>query len=134
MKRSQKIWYWLPRGLAIAAILFVSMFALDAFEPGPPLGQQLIQFFIHLIPSYVLLAVLWLAWKRELAGGIIFALIGLITSPIVFLHNYRMNHSIGMSLLIILLITIPFVVIGGLFIWSHYERRKRGRVRPSSPS
>lgn len=122
MKKPVKLLYWSPRILAILAILFISIFALDAFEPGEPFAQQLAGFFIHLIPSFVLAAVLLLAWKRELAGGIIFALIGLVTSPIVFMHNYRMNNSIGMSLLIILMITIPFLVVGGLFIWSHFRR------------
>ncbi|MCB9082284.1 MAG: hypothetical protein H6555_11290 [Lewinellaceae bacterium] len=124
MEKSKKILFWVPRIMAILAILFVSVFALDAFQPGATLTQQLTDFFIHLIPSFVLLAVLLLAWKRELAGGIIFALIGLVTSPIVFMLNYRMNHSIGMSLSIILLITIPFLVIGVLFIWGHIGKRK----------
>ena len=123
MKKSTKVLYWSPRVLAILATLFVSLFALDAFQPGEPIAQQLAHFFVHLIPSFLLLAVLLLAWKRELAGGIIFALIGLVTSPLVFMHNYRMNNSIGMSLLIILMITIPFLVVGGLFILSHFRRR-----------
>ena len=123
MGKSIKLLYWPPRVLAILAILFVSLFALDAFQPGKPIVQQFVHFFIHLIPSFVLLAVLLLAWKQELAGGIIFALIGAVMSPFVFMHNYRMNNSIGMSLLIILMITIPFLVVGGLFIWSHFRRR-----------
>lgn len=125
MKIPTVILYWSPRVLAILAILFVSLFALDAFHPGEPLAQQLAHFFIHLVPSFILLAVLWLAWKRELAGGIIFALIGLVTSPLVFMHNYRMNNSIWLSLLIILMITIPFLLIGGLFIWNHLKNRTK---------
>lgn len=126
MKDPNKLLYWSPRVLAIAAILFVSVFALDAFQPNEPLSQQLLHFILHLIPSFVLLGILWLAWKRELTGGIIFALVGLLTSPLVFIHNYRMNGSIGLSLLIILMITVPFIVIGGLFIWGHYRKRKSG--------
>jgi uncharacterized membrane protein len=124
MEKSDKLLYWAPRILAIAAILFVSLFALDAFEPGKPFSEQLLAFLIHLVPSFVLLAILLLAWKRELVGGIIFALIGLVMSPWVFMHNYRMNDSIWMSLLIILMITIPFVVVGGLFIWGHFRGRR----------
>lgn len=123
MGKSIKLLYWSPRVLTILAILFISLFALDAFHPGEPLTQQLLHFLLHLIPSFVLLAVLLLAWKRELAGGILFALIGLVMSPIIFIHNYRMNDSIGMSLLIILLITIPFLVVGGLFIWGHFRKK-----------
>jgi len=34
MKTTTKILYWSPRILCILAILFISIFALDAFEPG----------------------------------------------------------------------------------------------------
>jgi len=124
MKTSVKVFHWLPRILCILAILFISMFALDAFAPGLTIWQQLGAFLMHLIPSFVLLALLILAWKWEFIGGILFAIIGLALSPLVFMHNYRMNHSIGMSMGIIALITIPFVVVGVLFIISD-KRKKR---------
>lgn len=124
MKKSAKIFYWLPRILCILAILFVSLFALDAFSPELSIWQQIGGFLIHLIPSFILLALLILAWKREFIGGIIFIIIGLGLSPIVFSHNYRMNHSIFMSLGIILTITIPFAIVGVLFIISHFKRKK----------
>ena len=124
MSRTAKILHWFPRILCIVAILFISLFALDAFEPGMTLGQQLLAFLMHLIPSFILLAVLLIAWKWEKTGGIIFIAIGLITSPLVFMHNYRMNESIGMSLGIIALITLPFILVGILFVLSHKQRRK----------
>lgn len=124
MEKSIKIFYWLPRILCILAILFVSLFALDAFSPELTLLQQIGAFLIHLIPSFILLALLILAWKREFIGGIIFIIIGLGLSPIVFSHNYRMNHSIFMSLGIILTITIPFAIVGILFIISYFRRKK----------
>ena len=124
MNNSIKIFHWLPRLLCILAILFVSMFALDAFSPELSLWQQIGAFLIHLIPSFILLALLILAWKRELIGGIIFILIGLGLSPIVFSHNYRMNHSVIMSIGIILTITIPFAIAGILFIISHFKKKK----------
>ncbi len=110
---------WTPRIVCILAILFVSMFALDAFAPGLTVWQQLAAFFIHLIPSFVLLALLIIAWKWELTGGIVFIIIGLLLSFPIFLRNYRMNHSILMSLVIILAITFPFVLAGVLFVLSH---------------
>jgi uncharacterized membrane protein YozB (DUF420 family) len=70
-----------------------------------------------MIPSFILIAILVIAWKREITGGIIFVTLGLILSPLVFIHNYRMNDSIGMSLLIIAVITIPLIVVGLLFIF-----------------
>ena len=124
MNTSVKTWYWLPRILCMLAIAFVSLFALDAFSSELSFWQQMGAFLMHLIPSFILLALLILAWKKELIGGIIFMLIGLGLSPVVFSHNYRMNHSIFMSLGIILTITIPFAIVGLLFLISHFKRKK----------
>lgn len=124
MTKSIKLYHWLPRVLCILAILFVSLFALDTFSSELSVWQQVIAFLIHLIPSFILLALLILAWKREFIGGIIFTIIGLGLTPIVFSHNYRMNHSVIMSIGIILTITIPFVLVGLLFIISHFKKKK----------
>ena len=125
MSTLEKVLLWLPRDLCIIAILFVSMFSLDAFEPGVPFSQQILAFLMHSIPSFILLAALILAWKRELWGGIIIGLIGLATAPFVYSLNYSRNHSIGASLVVILLINIPFIVIGILFIVSYWVKRRR---------
>ena len=124
MKKSNRIIHWSPRVLCILAILFISIFALDSFTPEKTIWQQLEAFFIHLTPSYILLSLLLVAWKWEYVGGFIFILIGLVFSPIIFLHNYNMNHSIWMSLGIIMTITIPFVVVGILFIWSSKIKKR----------
>jgi hypothetical protein len=105
------------------------MFAADAFAPGLTIWQQLGEFVMHLIPSFILLALLIVAWKWELAGGIIFAVIGLALSPFVYMHNYAMNHSVGMSLGIIAMITLPFFVVGVLFIISHNKKKKEKGTR-----
>ena len=124
MKKSIKIFHWLPRIICILAILFISLFAVDAFKPGLTIWQQLGAFVIHLIPSFVLLAFLIIAWKWEYIGGILFIIIGVAASPWVFTHNYEMNHSVWLSLGIIMVITIPFVIVGVLFIISHFLKKK----------
>ncbi|NQU50907.1 MAG: hypothetical protein HQ522_00035 [Bacteroidetes bacterium] len=125
MKISIRVIHWLPRVICILAILFASLFAADAFEPGLTIWQQFGAFFIHLIPSFILLAFLIIAWKWEKFGGIIFMVIGFGLSPFIFQHNYNMNHSIWMSLGIILAITFPFVIVGILFIVSHSIKKKK---------
>ena len=125
MKASIKIIQWSARVLCILAILFISMFALDAFNPEKTTWQQITDFLIHLVPSFVLIIVLTIAWKRERIGGILLILIGLGFSPFIFIHNYNMNKSLWMSLLIILIIIIPFVIAGVLFIWSHNMKKKK---------
>lgn len=129
MRTSIKIFHWLPRIISILAILFISMFALDAFDPQKTFWQQIGHFLMHLVPSFILIILLLIAWKKELTGGIIFTIIGLGFSPLIFMHNYSMNQSIWMSSIAVLLTSIPFAVVGILFILSH---RLKQRDLPSS--
>jgi hypothetical protein len=124
MKNSIKVFHWLPRIICILAILYVSLFAADAFSPELTLWQQIGAFIMHLIPSFVLVAFLIVAWNWEYIGGIIFIIIGIALSPFVFMHNFQMNNSIWISLSIILTITIPFVIVGVLFIVSHFLKKR----------
>jgi len=128
MKTSVKIFHWLPRILCILAILFVSMFALDAFAPGLTFGQQMRDFAIHLIPSFCLIGFLVLAWKYELIGGIVFIIVGLGLSPFVFMLNYHRTQSIWVSMLIIAMITIPFILVGILFLVSRRMKKNQPSV------
>jgi len=124
MKKSIRLLYWLPRLICILAILFISLFAIDSFEPELSVRQQLIGFAIHLIPSFCLLILLFIAWKWELIGGVLFMIVGLGFSPFIFTHNYAMNHSIWISMSIILMITFPFIVVGFLFILNYFFAKK----------
>ncbi len=121
MKTSAKVLQWTPRILCILAILFLGLFSLDAFAPGLTIWQQLGGFFMHNIPSFVLLAALIIAWKRELTGGIILIILSIAFSIFVFQINYGRNRfSLGVSLRNTAMIAFPFIVAGILFIWSHY--------------
>jgi prolipoprotein diacylglyceryltransferase len=125
MKASVKVFHWLPRIICILAILFIGMFSLDVFAPGLTIWQQLGGFLMHNIPSFVLLAILIVAWKWELTGGIIFIVLGLIFCLLVYLLNhYRNQFSVGQSLLNATIIAIPIVIVGILFIWSHNKKKK----------
>ncbi len=117
--------HWLPRIFCILAILFVSMFALDSFESGIPFWKQIAGFLIHMIPSFILTIFLWIAWKWELIGGIAFIVIGSALSPFVFSMNYHRTGSWWDALIVILLITVPFIVVGLLFLVSHYLKRNK---------
>ena len=125
MKTSTKVLHWLPRIICILAILFIGMFSLDVFAPGLTIWQQLGGFLIHNIPTFVILAVLIVAWKWELTGGIIFIILGIVLFIFVYLINhYRNQFSVGQSLLNGTMIAIPIVVVGILFIWSHNKKKK----------
>ncbi|MBT8270205.1 MAG: hypothetical protein HKO67_07190 [Flavobacteriaceae bacterium] len=116
------------RILALAAIGFVSLFALDAFGHGKPILVQIKDFLIHLIPSFILLIAFFIAYKRELIGGIIFILIGLANAPWIYKNNYAMNQSVGMSLLIITTLLAPFIIAGILFIVSYFKTKKANKA------
>ena len=80
---------------------------------------------MHLIPSFVLLAVLIVAWKWELVGGGVLFIIGLGLSPFIFSLNYNRNHfSVGASIAVVLMINFPFILAGILFIASYFMKKK----------
>ena len=124
MDKSEGLFYWLPRSLSIIAIIIVTAFSFDVFQSGESVAGQLEDLVIHLVPSYLLTVILVVAWKWEYTGGIIFLVIGLVSSPYVFYGNYSNNHSVTSSLVTILLVTVPFIIIGALFLVSYYKRKK----------
>lgn len=125
MKNSVNHFHWIPRILSILGILFISIFALDAFAPGKSLLNEIRDFAIHLIPSFVLLFFLILSWKHELTGGILFLLAGLLFIPLIFSMNYQRTNSLWIAFGVILIINIPFVITGILFIFSYRKARRR---------
>jgi len=112
----------IPRILSIIAIAFVSLFALDSFDHGS-LIEKIQAFLIHLIPSFILMIILAIAWRKELIGGIVYILIGITLSPFIFINNYRMNNSFLISFEIISMITFPFILSGTLFVLSHFRNK-----------
>jgi len=125
MKNLDEWFHWIPRVLCIFAILFISLFALDSFAPGLTFWQQIRDFLIHLIPSYVLIAALLVAWKWEKIGGIILMTIGLGLAPFIFTMNWQRTGSVWIALGIVLLINLPFVLVGLLFIISNHLIKKK---------
>ena len=117
----------LPRLLSILAIAFVSIFALDLLEHGI-LGEYFLTFLMHMVPSFTLMIILAIAWKWELIGGIIYVLLGIVLSPFIYTHNYRMNHSVWMSIEVIALITFPFIFSGILFLLSYFRHKKQSII------
>jgi hypothetical protein len=74
MKHSlQRILIWTPRVLGVLFAFFVSIFALDVFGQGYGFLDTILVLFMHLIPVYILLAALAIAWRWEWAGAVLFA-------------------------------------------------------------
>jgi len=122
MATANKGFSWLPRIFTMLIILFLGMFALDAFSPELNFWQQLSDFIMHLIPSFTLIIILIIAWNRELIGGILFTILGLVMSPFIYSMNYERNHNMLMSIGIILTICLPILIAGVLFIISSTKK------------
>lgn len=69
--------YWSPRILTIFFILFVSLFALDSFNSENTVAENIAAFLIHLVPSFVVILLLLVAWRLEWIGAIAFAALGI---------------------------------------------------------
>ena len=67
---SKRLLFWTPRALAIVFIAFLSLFALDVFGEGYGFWQTLLALVIHLIPTWILIALLILAWRWEWIGAV----------------------------------------------------------------
>lgn len=110
----KNILYWLPRLIALLYILFIGLFASDVFsvESSVPLLYILVAFFIHLIPSFVLLILLLIAWRYEKTGGILF-IVAASLMVIIFDNTFPTN----------IILFGPPLAIGILFLMSaHYNK------------
>ena len=76
-KRINRFVYWTPRILSIIFICFLALMSLDVFDSASSFSEILIGLFMHNIPVFILVAVLIIAWKYEIVGGIAFILAGI---------------------------------------------------------
>ncbi len=109
-----KIIYWMPRVLSVAFILFLSLFALDVF--GEYSGAELaLALLIHLIPSFVLLAVVAVAWKWELSGAIAF-----LAGAIFYVYAAGLGRPWSWYACI----SGPAVIVAALYFFAWFAKRK----------
>lgn len=69
----KKTLFWTPRIGGILFVLFISLFALDIFEMQLGFWGTIVGLFMHLIPSILLAIAIFLAWKWEWIGAVLFA-------------------------------------------------------------
>ena len=113
MKTTIKIFHWAPRILGILMTLFIGMFALDAFDPHLTILRQISNFLIQLIPAYIALITVVIAWKWDLAGCLIYLVLSL------FYASWAWHHPLW-----ILGISLPLIILSILFFISWYLKRK----------
>jgi hypothetical protein len=122
-----KFIYWTPRILSILFIAFLAMFSLDIFGNGYGFWGTILGLFMHNIPVIILSIILWISWKSEIVGGIVFILAGLLyvgnilfKSPGNQFEWYMLSYSF--------IIAGPALFIGILFLigWS---KRKKDQIK-----
>ena len=102
-----KNYIWIPRILAIIFIIFISLFALDSFGTDAPLTQEIIGFLIHLIPTFVLVIILYIFWKKPLYCGLSYIILAVFFT--IYFNTYRNIYSL-------ILVSLLPAFIGFLFI------------------
>jgi hypothetical protein len=122
----------IPRVLCILAVGFLLLFGVDTFDPKLSIQSRILGFLIHSTRAFVLMAILLVAWRWELVRGILFAVLGIGFGPFIVAHNYRMNRSGWTSPFVVLIINVPFIVTGPLFVIGHQMKRKQAStgIRP----
>lgn len=111
---SARLLLWTPRVLGILVSLFIGTFALDAFSTGKPFSEAFLDFVIHLIPMWVLLALVVASFRWEWVGGVAF--IGLATVYALTMSTGRLDWM--------LLISGPMAIVGALFLWNWFHHTR----------
>ncbi|OPX87789.1 MAG: hypothetical protein A4E54_01494 [Pelotomaculum sp. PtaB.Bin117] len=104
------------RVLAISFVLFLSLFALDAFSGEAPFTEKLIGFLIHLIPSFIFVIPLIIFWKSPRFCGLAYIILS-----ILFVFYFRTYRDFEYFLIL----SLPQFVVGALFIIAHVFQRSK---------
>ena len=90
--------------LSIVFAIFISLFALDVFEQE----KWFLALVIHLVPTYVVIILTIISWKKEFWGGVLWLIMG------VFYLWMSWQAWV---------VAVPAVVIGGLNLWLSKKRK-----------
>ena len=91
------------------------MFALDVFSEGYGFGETILALLIHLVPTYIVVISLVIAWRWEWVGAVLF---------IAFALFYLVWSWGRFHWSVYLVIPGPLVLIGVLFLlnWIYREQ------------
>lgn len=97
----------IPKAFSILYIAMLTWLSLDAFGENIPFLNQAIQFLVHMVPIFILIGLLAIAWSHPKLGGILFCITSIILT--IFFNTYKSMSSF-------LAISFPLFLIGILFI------------------
>jgi len=117
---SKRALFWMPRALSIAFLAFLSLFSMDVFSEHLGFWQTALALTMHLIPVFVLIAALVLAWHWAWIGAALYAAAGLLYVAWVA----SMSRPVPPAMRLIWIVTIagPAFVIAGLFLANWLKR------------
>ena len=119
MKESTKHWlFWTPRILCILFAGFLSIFAADVFGEHYGFWKTILALVMHLIPTWIILIVLVVSWRREWVGGTLFIALG----ALYLIWSWGRFHWSAY-----LAISGPLLLIGVLF-WVNWLHRAQLRT------
>ena len=110
----KRLLFWTPRILGLLFAAFISIFAADVFGEGYGFWKTVLALLIHLIPTWIVLIVLALSWRREWVGGILFTALGALYL-IKFWGRFHWSAYVC--------IAGPLFLVGVLFFLSWLSRR-----------
>jgi hypothetical protein len=118
MSRTMKQFlFWTPRILCILFAAFISIFALDVFGQGYSFWQTVVALLMHLMPTWIILITLAVAWRWEWVGGILFAALGIF---------YIISMWGRFPWSVYLVIAVPAFLLATLFMVNWFYR---GQIR-----
>lgn len=101
------------RLIGVVFALFISIFAMDVFTEEQGFWKTAAALAIHLIPSFFILLIIFIAWKFEWVGAVVFTLLG-----VLYVFTRQADP------LAYVLIAGPLLLAGILFGWSYLLQRK----------
>jgi len=103
----KRVLFWTPRMLCILFAVFLSLFALDVFGEQLGFWGTILALLIHLVPVYIVVIVLIIAWRREWVGAVLFTALAALY---VVMAWGRFHWSVYLT------ISGPLILLGILFL------------------
>lgn len=108
--------FWMPRLLAILIATFFMMFSFDVFDIPAPFWKKIVGFLIHSIPTFLIIFILILSWKKPIWGTYLFTLFFIIAT--LYFRTY-------MRVMSFTLLSIPLLVVALLFTIEYFYDKKK---------
>lgn len=118
----RRLLFWAPRILCLCFAAFISIFAVDVFGAQLGFWNTLLALLIHLIPTWIVLIVLALSWRRGWIAGVVFPSLGVLYL-VTFWGKFHWSAY--------LVISGSLVLLGILFLVDWLSRR--APIDPAQP-